>query len=264
MLKTRVLSAIVLIPIVFALIYLGGYWFSSAIVIAAILALYEGYRMMGVTIFPPLAAGGLLLELALLLTGNAIPQQSWLTHVLTGGVLLTLVIALFDSNPKPATRWSLTVASALYLGWLMHYFIALRNLPNGLAWVLVALLTTWTIDSGAYFVGLSLGKHKLWPRLSPKKTWEGVIGGFVAGIIGAIILARILLPHLSWTQGLWLGVTASFVDPFGDLSVSMFKREAGAKDSSKLIPGHGGMLDRLDSLLFVVPIVFYYASLWGG
>ncbi len=262
MLKERVLSAIVLIPLIFAFIYLGGYFYLAAIVFVGVVALYEGYRMTGVISFWPLFISGILLEVALMFAGPEQPLSPWLGDILTAGILLSLSIALFNNVKQPATKWAWSIALAMYLGWLLHYFIVLRALPRGLWWATFGLLLTWTTDSGAYFVGINLGKHKLWPRLSPKKSWEGAVGGWISGILGALLLGEILLPGISWEQWLLLGAVVSFVAPFGDLSVSMLKREIGVKDSGNLIPGHGGMLDRLDSLLFVVPLLFYFALLW--
>ncbi len=128
---------------------------------------------------------------------------------------------------------------------------------------LLALGLTWTADVMAYFVGRALGKHKLWPRISPKKTWEGLIGGTVGVLVVGPLLGGWLL-GLSWWQGLLAGALVAVADPFGDLAVSLFKRVANIKDSSNLIPGHGGVLDRLDSLLFTVPVVTFFAWVVAG
>ena len=140
--------------------------------------------------------------------------------------------------------------------------MAVRNLPAGLAWLTVAVLLTWTNDSAAYFVGRALGRHKFWPRHSPKKTWEGVFGGLIfAVLVGGILGAWWL--GLPWWNGALLGVAVSVIGPLGDLTESMVKRQFGAKDSGNLIPGHGGAWDRIDSLLFIVPTVYYWAILFG-
>ena len=262
MLKERVLSAVILIPLIFVAIYLGGYVYVAAIVFVGVVALFEGYRMTGVITFWPLFYLGVLLEVVLMLAGPGQPLSPWLGDFLAAGIVLSLTVALFNKVKQPATKWAWALALAIYLGWLLHYFIVLRALPRGLWWAIFGLLITWITDSGAYFVGIRLGKHKLWPRLSPKKTWEGAIGGWITGVLGTLLLGEILLPGISWEQWLLLGAIVSFVAPFGDLSVSMLKREIGVKDSGRLIPGHGGMLDRLDSLLFVVPVLFYFAQLW--
>jgi len=149
------------------------------------------------------------------------------------------------------------VSGGLYLGWLMGHFLLLRAAPQGVRWIGVALLSTWICDSGAYFVGTSAGRHKLWPRISPNKSWEGAAGGWISGVVLTAVLTALL--GLGWPHGAAIGSLLGIVAPFGDLAVSMLKRQVGVKDSSHLIPGHGGMLDRIDSLLFTVPVVYYYA-----
>jgi phosphatidate cytidylyltransferase len=143
----------------------------------------------------------------------------------------------------------------------MAHLVALRQLADGLVWVWLALVATWGADTAAYLVGRSLGRHKLWPRHSPKKSWEGLLGGIGGGIIGAGIVAG--FSDLSWRTALVIGFLVPLAGLFGDLSISMMKREVGMKDSSNLLPGHGGVLDRIDSLLFVNVVVYYYA-LWVG
>ena len=175
-------------------------------------------------------------------------------------VLLSLSFALYDRCDRPTERWAMNLASSIYIGFLLSNFVTLRGIPAGMYWVITAFAITWMYDGLAYFVGRALGRHKLWPRISPKKTWEGLIGGTVAGIITAVVLGYVLLGLSPWA-GLALGVLATAVAPFGDLSVSLFKRVANAKDTGHLIPGHGGALDRLDSLLFTFTVVTYFAIL---
>ncbi len=134
--------------------------------------------------------------------------------------------------------------------------VLLRFLPNGFWYVLFGFLVTWAADSAAYFVGVSLGKHKLWPRLSPKKTWEGTIGGFVAAAAAGAFLAGVLPVGISWLFGGVVGLIAGVLALFGDLSISMIKRQVGVKDTGTFFRGHGGMLDRLDSLLFTLPFIY--------
>jgi phosphatidate cytidylyltransferase len=139
--------------------------------------------------------------------------------------------------------------------------VALRQLADGLAWIGLALLSTWLADTMAYFVGRAIGRHKLWPRHSPKKTWEGLFGGIAGGLIGAAIVVP--FSSLGWGTALIAGAIVPIVALFGDLSISMMKRHVGVKDSSNLFPGHGGFLDRSDSLLFVSVVIYYYA-VWSG
>jgi phosphatidate cytidylyltransferase len=186
-----------------------------------------------------------------------------LRPLLAALIIFSLVWALHNKGEHPATDWSITVASALYLGITLSYLVALRQRSNGFRWAGSAFAITWTCDTMAYFVGRSLGKHLLWPRISPRKTWEGVAGGVAGALIAGVALGAGLLA-LTWWQGLLLGALVAVAAPFGDLAESLFKRLANVKDSSQLIPGHGGALDRIDSLLFVFPVVTYFALLVAG
>jgi phosphatidate cytidylyltransferase len=179
-------------------------------------------------------------------------------------VLATLVATLFqrDTEHRPVV-WATTVAGTLYVGWLLSYFLLLRWRDNGFWWTWLAFLPTWGFDSAAYFAGSALGRHRFMPEISPRKTWEGVI----AGLAAAVAVAGLVLGLLG--QPLWhalpLGMLLGIAAQAGDLAESMLKRAAGAKDASALIPGHGGMLDRMDSLLFAVVVVYLYAvitDLW--
>ena len=143
----------------------------------------------------------------------------------------------------------------------MAHLVALRQLADGLVWVWLALLATWAADTAAYLVGRAWGRHKLWPRHSPKKTWEGLIAGIGGGLVGAAIVVS--FSSLDWGVALLAGAIVPIAGLFGDLSISMMKRHVGVKDSSNFLPGHGGFLDRIDSLLFVSVVVYYYA-VWSG
>jgi phosphatidate cytidylyltransferase len=121
-------------------------------------------------------------------------------------------------------------------------------------------LVTWIIDSAAFVVGKAIGRHPCAPYLSPKKTWEGMVGGWIGGVVATILLGYWLV-DLHWPHGLALGALVATVAPFGDLAKSMVKRQMGVKDFSALIPGHGGMFDRIDSLLFVAPVIYYYVTM---
>jgi phosphatidate cytidylyltransferase len=153
---------------------------------------------------------------------------------------------------------------ALYLGTMLGQAMALRQLENGVWWVYLGLALTWMNDSAAFFVGVAFGRHKLWPRLSPKKSWEGTIAGWItAAIVGAV---WIIITPLSATHspffGAFVGLVSGFLALWGDLSISTLKRQVGVKDTGHIFPGHGGVLDRLDSLLFVLPFVYQVVSIW--
>jgi len=156
-------------------------------------------------------------------------------------------------------NWVWTLAGIIYIGWMLSHFIPLRGLEGGRDWVLFALFATFAADTSAFFAGRLWGSHSLASAISPGKTWEGAIGGFLGAIAAALILIAIL-PSLSipYWQGIVLGALVGIFAQLGDLSESMLKRSAGVKDAGKLIPGHGGILDRLDSIVFTVVVVYYY------
>lgn len=262
MLGQRVLSAAIMIPLVLGVTYAGGFPFFAIIVIAASIAGYEFFQMMRSGGYKPSPVWGLVL-IWLLLVDARYPAWELARPGLTGVIVLSLSWQLFKKDTStPTVDWALTIAGGLYLGWMASHFISLRDAPSGLEWMALTLLITWVADSGAYFVGMSVGRHKFFPRLSPKKTWEGTIAGWLCGVATALLIGALV--RLSFVHSLVLGGLVSTFLPLGDLAVSMMKRQVGVKDSSGLIPGHGGMLDRLDSLLFAVTVVYYYASLVVG
>ena len=149
-----------------------------------------------------------------------------------------------------------TSVGAIYIGLMMGQALALRLLPDGLWWLLFGVLVTWMNDTAAYFTGSTLGRHKLWPRLSPKKSWEGTLGGWLGAALIGGALVEVMPVHTAFPLGATLGLACGILALFGDLSISMLKRQIGVKDTGNLFPGHGGMLDRLDSILFVLPFVY--------
>ncbi len=260
MLSKRLISAGVLIPIVGLCLYFGGPAFFVLVSLAALLATHEYLRLMRTLSYTPSYVLGLA-SVAFFLVDAQWPQWGLLPFGLALLPIVSLSYEVFAGNvPNALQRWALTLAGALYLGYLPGLFIRLRALDNGINWLIVALLGTWLCDSAAYFVGRAWGKHKFAPNISPKKTWEGAIAGFVVGILAVVLLATWLL-DLSLGWSLLAGALLVFGATVGDLAESVIKRQVGVKDSSNLIPGHGGALDRIDSLLFVVPLMYLMAAL---
>jgi phosphatidate cytidylyltransferase len=164
-----------------------------------------------------------------------------------------------------ATDFAITLGGLLYLGWLGAYLLDLRFLNDGIWYFFLVLIPVWIADSAAYFIGKRFGKHPLAARLSPKKTWEGYWAGVIFGTLTGLGLSYLFRamngPEVSWLQGSLLGLVLSLLTTLGDLGESMIKRQAGVKDSSSLIPGHGGFLDRIDSWLWAGAIG-YYSVVW--
>ncbi len=260
MLLTRVITALIALPIVVGAVYVGGVWFFAGVLLIALIAGWEFNHMMKVGGYntTPFFTLGLI---ALLLL-NSYRSDVSLVSSISLILLSSLVWQLWHTDTvSPTADWALTLAGGLYIGWGMAHLVALRQLANGQAWIWLALISTWSADTLAYFVGRAIGRHKLWPRLSPRKTWEGFFGGLAGGLVGAGIV--VYFSSFSWGTGLIMGIVVPVVALFGDLSISMMKRQAGVKDTSQLFPGHGGFLDRIDSMLFVSVVVYNYA-VWGG
>lgn len=154
----------------------------------------------------------------------------------------------------------------LGVGWigLLAFLVVLRRHEHGLAWVFLVLVASWLGDTGGYFAGKYLGSHPLYPKVSPKKTWEGVVGGITLATVGTLIVRALGLPDLSVVDCLILGPVLCVAGVVGDLSESMLKRAFDVKDSGWILPGHGGLLDRIDSVLFVAPLLFLWVALVEG
>lgn len=267
MLRQRVLAAAFLLPIGLVLIYLGGWAFSAMVALILGLAAWEYARIFKAGGYQPadvLVIGGAVL----LAVGRAWNEFESADVLLALFVLVSMTYHLFAyerGRDQAATDFAVTVSGIFYIGWLGAYLISLRNLPDGMWWVLVVLPAVWLADSGAYFVGRSIGKRKFSPRLSPKKTWEGYIGGVVVGTFGAALLAflwNLIEPGvMTPLQGGILGLILAVLTVLGDLGASMVKRQFGVKDSSNLIPGHGGVFDRIDSWLWA-GVIGYYVIQW--
>jgi phosphatidate cytidylyltransferase len=255
MLIKRTLAAIALAAIGIPAMITGGIYYFLLITLMLGIASWEYgqvFQKTGYKAPTPILVGGVVL---LVTARGYIPIFA--PSILTVLILLSMTWHLIDyerGRDLAATDFTITVAGIVYLGWIGAYLIDLRNLPNGLWWLAFVLPAVWFADTAAYFIGSRLGKHQLSPRLSPKKTWEGYWGGVIFGTIGtaglAILWHRIGGPDVTWLQGAGLGAALSILTTLGDLGESMFKRQAGVKDSSYIIPGHGGVLDRIDSWLW--------------
>ena len=270
MLRDRARSAAILVPPLLIAVWLGGNWVLLLVTIAAAIAAMEAFRLLtaaGLASFPIL---GLVLAVILAVGDSvkALPGGSGLLLAALGVVLIGTG-ALTRQDPREGLAMFVTTTfGALYvalLGFVARLGMVdsavdpssvLGWLGTGRAWILTLVLVVWAFDTAAYFVGRRFGRHSFMAHISPKKTVEGVAGGVIAaGVVGGLLVAAFGRP---WLAGLGLGIVVAAAAQAGDLAESMLKRAAGAKESGTLIPGHGGMLDRVDSFLFAAPVAYFY------
>ena len=259
MLLPRVLTAIVGIPLLLYLVHAGGVAFSIFATGISALCCYEYalvLRLGGrpVQFLPTVAVGSSLAACAAL--GGP------LGLVLTAGIALIVLTEMF-SPVHSMDRAALTLFGALFAGWMPAHLALIRGLrPNGESFLFMTFVAVWCMDTAAYVAGRALGRHPLAPALSPKKTWEGALGGFAAAVAVCLLFSRFLLKDaLPPTWAVAVGAVIGVTGQLSDLAESMVKRDAGVKDSGALLPGHGGVFDRFDSFILCAPAVYYILSL---
>lgn len=271
MLLTRSLVTLLLLPVILAAIYFGGFLYIGLVCFILGAAAWEyvvmfragGHQPAGVFV-----VGGVI---AIALARGTALDHATPTGFGGGDMLLSLLTLLSMAyhlityergRDHAGSDLAVTLGGIVYLGWIGAYLISLRRLPEGQWWLMVTLLAVWLADSGAYMVGSQIGKHKMSPRLSPHKSWEGFFGGILFSLIFTPLLA---LPLPTTTITSWhvilLSLVVSLLTPLGDLGESMFKRQFGFKDSGKLLPGHGGAFDRIDSWLWAAVLSYYVVTL---
>jgi len=264
MMLKRVLSATVLLVVVFVVVWYGGPAFSIVLAVLAALGALEFFNMANLPWRHPLTIFGLVWVMLFILIAHF--DEDYTPLLLAAAVGFSLMWLLFRPNIKEASLyWAWTLAGIIYIGWMLSHFIPLRQLEGisgtdlGRDWVLFALFTNVAVDTTAFFIGRAWGRHYLATDISAKKTWEGTIAGFLAAIAASIVLVTIL-PNLDvpYWQAAVLGILVGVFAQLGDLSESILKRSAGRKDSGTIVPGHGGILDRMDSVIFTVVVVYYY------
>lgn len=266
-LLVRFASVVVLLPMVIGAIHFGGIAFYGLLIIAIAVALNEGLslvlpdlqqrRVQGVIL------GCTLGGLAAFIQMDSVPVAAGLALLSLGVVLSAAeIVARPGDLESAARRWQGAVFVALYSGVPLLLLMAMRTLGDtdeGVRFVYLCMAATWCNDTMAYFAGRTFGQHKMHPAISPKKTWEGFAGGVTGSLLAAMVCRATFLPELSMVEALVYGAVMAPLVPLGDLAESVLKRAAGVKDSGQLIPGHGGLLDRIDALLFAVPWTYLVA-----
>ncbi len=249
----RIISgvAIVAVSIIFGII--GGIWFTLFVFALMLLTAHELWRLCIAATYKSSIAITLLTAVAAF-TGVRWPSLPILMPAMSLALLITLGLQLTNAGKRRFSDWAVSFAGGFYIGWTCGLVAALRELENGAWWLLLTLVTVWLADSGAYVFGRLLGKHKLAPAISPSKTWEGYIGGALTALVGGAFVGW--ASPLGLLSGATVGGLIGLFAVMGDLTESLIKREAKTKDSGSLIPGHGGVFDRVDSLLWAAVITF--------
>ncbi|MCA9990408.1 MAG: phosphatidate cytidylyltransferase [Ardenticatenaceae bacterium] len=263
MLLQRIIVTFTLGPLGLFLIYLGGLYYFVPVFLLLLLGAMEYTQLMkrlklrvSPWLFLPLVG--------VMLVDGQWPDLNLFAPLTLLAVFLPMCYALWLYERRLSETvpldWLATAGGVLLLGGVGSYFFRVRGVPEfPIQWTMLAMLGTWIADSGAFVVGKSMGRHKLSPRLSPNKTVEGYVGGIVLGTLFTVGLSFPL--GVAWLPALVLGLLASVVSPAGDLGISLLKREAGVKDSGTFLPGHGGALDRIDSLIWSVAFAYFVAIL---
>jgi phosphatidate cytidylyltransferase len=261
---SRSITILLTAPIVLACVYFGGLAFLAMILVMGLIAVNEFYNlMMKKGFFPAYYVGNLITIFFIVFAYYALKRNWEPAHsaILTLAAAVAMISGVFLKREKDTIiDVAITIFGMIYVGWFFSYLIFIRALTEHGGYLFFLIFTVWTMDSAAYLAGKMFGHTLLMPSISPKKTWEGAIAGFIVCLLAAVIF--------SWTaqleiwHALTLGVLIGIFGQVSDLVESLIKREAGAKDSSDILPGHGGVLDRIDSFVLTAPLMYYYVILF--
>ena len=264
----RIGTAIVALPALGALVWVGGPSFAALVTVAALVAASEAGNLVrshtGANVAIPATALAITFPVSVYLAANGVVSYSVvaLAPVGLGGLALAALWAVHRSLASAMRATALALLAALYTGGLLSYAILLRDADQGRSWIFLALGVIFASDTCALFLGRYAGRLKMAPAVSPGKTWEGAAGGLVAGIGAGIALKYLLdLDGAAWQIAL-VSAAAGVAGQVGDLAESKLKRLAGVKDSGHLLPGHGGLLDRIDSIVAALPLMYYFLIWW--
>lgn len=258
----RILFALIGGPIFIGVAWLGGYYFAALMLVLGLLIQREMVKLMDLQGFRPNALIAYA-SLVLLMFGVLFPN--WLAMSFMGVAVIQITADTLDRGHRQMYRTMSTFYCTIYPALGILSFVAIREMgadpSHGFLFILILLFTIWGNDTLAYFVGKNFGRHLMAQHLSPKKTWEGFVGGFLGAALGLWAATSAIFVNGYQLVDLWpLIVVISIVGPIGDLTASKLKRAAGVKDTSNLFPGHGGVLDRFDSLLLAAPVLFLYLN----
>lgn len=267
MLRKRVVSGLLFLPIFYLIVWkLPPLYLVCLVAAAAAVGQFEFYRMAQARGIRPLAVAGIVLGTAFIIGGFYHPAGADAgRHLfyLTVCLLLVLTGRLFSADPvdRAVEDAAATLLGIVYVALLFGFQIGIRMGAAGKQWIVFLYFVIWATDIGAYSIGIPFGKHKLFPKISPKKSVEGLLGGFAAAAAMALLCRAWFMPPVGAGEAAGIGLLLAATGTIGDLVESMLKRSAGVKDSGSIIPGHGGMLDRMDSMLFAAPVLYYYLGM---
>ena len=261
MLRKRVITALWGIPLLIVVIWFDEpfQWFTMFAVLWGVLAVFEFYGMTAVAKIIPLTGFGLVWTMLFIFSPH-VDYRNFDYYLLTSAVVLSLILLVVIRQKEGVfVSWAWTIGGILYVGLLLSFLVMLR-LDAGRNWVYLVVFATFGSDTAAYFIGKTLGRHRLAPRISPAKTWEGSIGGLFGAVIISLLftLPTPLQIPIGYGQIILLGILISVFGQIGDLAESLLKRNMGVKESGNLMPGHGGLLDRMDSVVFAGVVVYLY------
>jgi phosphatidate cytidylyltransferase len=276
-LRQRLISAVVLIPVVVLVLFLGQPWLGLLVLIVTGLAAREVFPLLGGAGLANEPIVGAVIALVIAAGGWLLSDSLGETWILVGlGVIIAAIASFLRPDPREGFQaWLGTVFGAVYVGMLGFLLLIVENAPSipaaaplapyfggGQSWLVVCVLGVWAFDSGAYAAGRTWGRRGFMTHISPKKTLEGVMGGVVVATL--VTAVTLWLAGSSPVGAIALGPMIAIAAQAGDLAESLLKRAAGAKDSGTLIPGHGGVLDRVDSIIFAAPMVYFYILVLGA
>lgn len=258
----RIIVSLLAIPVIVAAAYLGQFYFFLFVLLITTAAFTEMHLMFGQKGINSNIGAGFLITILFPL--NQYLFQMDMLPLLMAGVVILLVWELFRNNGSAINNTGATLLASIYAGIAASALIGIRehyfgsDYSNGGFVIIAMFVSIWVCDSAAYYFGSAFGKHRLYERVSPKKSWEGAIAGFLFSVIAMILIKVFWLNFLSYQTAAVIGLVSGTIGQIGDLVESLIKRDAGVKDSSGLVPGHGGVFDRFDSLFLSAPVIFVY------
>lgn len=265
----RWITGLVAAPLLILLIYAGGAVFAGFIGVVALVSIFEYFRI----VFKPGGKITSIIFLALLFIAGAAAifaahcgRPDMIVGVAAVNLILCGIVSLarFKSDPEILSSVEKHVQGVVYIPLLLSFLVLIRNSADGMTWIFLLVLLIFAGDTGAFYAGRSFGKHKLCPSVSPGKTVEGAVGGILANIVAGSIIKGFFLPEIPWLLSILFFIIAGATGQIGDLFESQLKRVSDIKDSGAILPGHGGILDRIDALMFAAPVTYLFKVYVSG